>query len=286
MRQHYALLSEYDGSCFHGWQEQANAKTVQEEIRKAWKDISDEDCHFRGSSRTDAGVSSFGHVCDFYSQTKIPWQKIPRVLNGRLEDGLVIRDIARVPAKFDARYDSVGKLYVYRLYCDEHRSAIYRNLTSHCPQKPNITLMQDLAKDLEGVHDFTAFMDQGSVVRRTVRSIDRIEVLADPNQPIISIFCLGRGFLYHQVRILAGTLYYVGLGKLTKEKVFQAMANQDRRPLGKTMPAAGLCLERVFYPDPIFNQDGEADYQLLCKVDSHRLLDIVSGKRVKLLNKI
>ncbi|MDO5015898.1 MAG: tRNA pseudouridine(38-40) synthase TruA [Eubacteriales bacterium] len=259
--QHYALLSEYDGSCFHGWQEQANAHSVQQSLREGWYKLSGEDVQFRGSSRTDAGVSAWGHVSDFYSASKIPFERMAKVFNSYLPEGLAVRNVRPVATDFDARFQAVGKLYMYALNCDTNRSALWRNLSTHCPKRPAITPMKELATTLEGEHDFTAFMDQGSVVRRTVRSIDRLEIVAPDNSPWILIFCLGRGFLYHQVRIIAGTLYYVGLGKLCLYEVQKAMAAKDRKPLGKTMPPQGLSLLRVYYPETVFGQDDEAAYQ-------------------------
>lgn len=269
--QHYALLSEYDGSCFHGWQEQANAHSVQQSLREGWYALSGEDVQFRGSSRTDAGVSAWGHVSDFYSASKIPSERMAKVLNTYLPDGLAVREVRPVSSDFDARFQAVGKLYMYALYCDANRSALWRGVSTYCPKRPALDPMRELTAALEGEHDFTAFMDQGSVVRRTVRSIDRLEILAPDNSPWILIFCLGRGFLYHQVRIIAGTLYYAGLGKLSCNEVLESMANKDRKPLGKTMPPEGLSLLRVYYPKTVFGQDDEAAYQEMLTCPPHEL---------------
>ncbi len=264
---HYALLLAYEGASFHGWQDQENAVTVQASLRSAWRNLAGEDLHFQGSSRTDAGVSARGHVSNFATWSPIPCDRLPRVLNAYLPDTMRVREIRPVSADFNARYQARGKLYVYRFYNHPSGSALLSRLTCHAPQKLDLGAMQEAADFLCGDHDFTAFMDQGSVVRQTVRRLDRLAIIPDPQWPVVNMVCLGPAFLYHQVRILAGTLYYVGQGKLSLATIQQALAQKNRKILGKTMPAQGLCLERVFYPQPLFGNDGLADYESLVQAD-------------------
>lgn len=268
---HYAVLLAYEGTGFHGWQDQDNAQTVQSTLRSAWYSLSGEDLHFQGSSRTDAGVSARGHVSNFTTQSPITCDRLPRVLNAYLPDTIRVRDIRPVSADFNARYQARGKLYVYRFFNHQSGSALLSHLTCHAPQKLDLDAMQEAADYLCGEHDFTAFMDQGSVVRQTWRRLDRLEIIPDPQWPVLNMVCLGPAFLYHQVRIFAGTLYYVGQGKLSLATIQQALAQKNRKILGKTMPAQGLCLERVFYPDPIFGGDGLEDYETLVEADQAEL---------------
>ncbi|MDO5033559.1 MAG: tRNA pseudouridine(38-40) synthase TruA [Eubacteriales bacterium] len=268
---HYALLLSYEGAAFHGWQDQDNALTVQAVLRSAWRDLSGEDLHFQGSSRTDAGVSARGHVSNFASRSPIPSDRLARVLNGYLPATVRVREVRPVSPDFHARYQAGGKLYVYRLFNQPYASALLGRLTCHAPQKLNLEAMQEAADYLCGEHDFTAFMDQGSVVRKTKRRLDRLEVIPDPLLPVLNLVCLGPAFLYHQVRILAGSLYYVGQGKLKLATVKRALADKDRKLLGKTMPPQGLCLERVFYPQAVFGQDSLEDYAYLRQASRQEL---------------
>lgn len=256
---HYALQTEYDGSVFHGWQEQKNAPSVQESLRLAWSELSGEHCHFRGSSRTDAGVSAARHVCDFFTESRIPGHKIALALNTRLPEGLTAVRAKLVPDDFDARRDPVGKLYLYRFWVSPVRPSLGRHQLTHCPENPDTDRMNRLAELLEGEHDFTAFMDQGSVMRKPVRRLDYLRVCGEA--PLLTLYCLGEGFLYHQVRILAGTLYRHGIGRLSTEDVLRARAEKDRTALGPTMPATGLTLERVYYEDELFGGDSREDYR-------------------------
>lgn len=262
---HYALKTEYIGNGLHGWQEQDNDSSVQGELQKAWQRISGEEIKFRGCSRTDAGVSARAHVADFYTNCPIPYQRIPQVLNTFLPEKIAVKEIREVPEDFDARRKACGKLYFYRIYNSSTRSAFGAKLLCQVKGKLDIENMRDLATRLEGEHDFTAFMDQGSVLRRPVRRLDRLDIIEDPHSPLITIVCMAPAFLYHQVRILAGTLVYAGQDKLKASEVFQAIAEKNRKPLGKTMPPEGLCLEKVFYPQIIFSNDSKADYEALVK---------------------
>lgn len=258
---HLALCCEYDGSCFHGWQEQENASSVQGSLRSAWEELTGENLHFRGSSRTDAGVSARAHVSDFFTETRIPTDKIAIALNTKLPEGVTAVKAVEVPEVFDARRLPLGKLYVYRYWTGATRPSIGRQHMAFFPKAPQLESMLELAAKLEGEHDFEAMMDQGSVVRVTLRKIHRIALLQRGHR--LSLFCLGDGFLYHQVRILAGTLYRNGIGKLSSEQVMQAMRDKNRPALGPTFPPEGLCLERVFYPQEVFGEDGEEDYRYL-----------------------
>lgn len=257
--QKVALLTEYDGSAFHGWQQQQNALSVQAALQEGWLTLTQEKVSLTGSSRTDAGVNARGHVCHFETEARIPLEKIPLALNAVLPEGVSVRRAQSVPNDFDSRHQSTGKAYVYRFQITPYRPALERRWVCHCPVAPDLKKMADLAHKLEGQHDFEAMMDQGSVVRRTLREIDAICCL--PTERGFNLVCLGRGFLYHQVRILAGTLYAVGCDRLSEETVFQGLETKQRPLLGKTMPPQGLCLERVFYPQPVFGGDGEEDYQ-------------------------
>lgn len=272
MERHLAFLTEYDGSCWHGWQRQKNAPTVQAEMEAAWREMTGEQVTFRGSSRTDTGVSARGHVADVFTDTHIPPERLVRVFNSYLPPSIRVRDWRIVPSHFQANYRAVGKLYLYNLWRPQAASALLRRVTTPLPRELNIPLMRKACRIFEGLHDFTACMDQGSPPGDTRRTLDRLLVL--DRGPCITIACLGQGFLYHQVRILAGSLVYVGLGKLTLEQVAEAFQAKNRPGLGKTMPPEGLLLYRVYYPEELFGGDGESDYRQLCHQPAENFPDL------------
>lgn len=258
---HIALLLSYDGSAFHGWQSQENALSVQDALARGICQVSGERPRLRGSSRTDSQVSARGHVADFFSELQIPIERLPQVLNAQLPESLAVRAARLVGEDFHARFQALGKLYVYRFDLGSVRDPLTRHLTVWRRQTPDLEKMQALAEELQGTHDFAAFMDQNGVVRRTVRRLDRLLFLQRGQQ--LAFCCLGEGFLYHQVRILAGTLYSCGVGKLERKIVLQAMTERKRPLLGPTFPPQGLCLERVYYPQLLFGEDDRRAYEKL-----------------------
>jgi len=109
----------------------------------------------------------------------------------------------------------------------------------------DIERMREGAKLLEGTHDFTAFSSAHRAVRSTVRTIYSIDLTNNDN--FIEIRITGNGFLYNMVRIIAGTLVYVGNGKRTLDDIKEALRTGDRKKAGKTFPAHGLYLYSVVY---------------------------------------
>ena len=266
-RARYALLTEYDGSLFHGWQRQKNAVTVQQLLEEAWFDLVGQDVRFTGSSRTDAGVHAAGHVCHFDSYNPIPLANVPLALNSRLPAGIAVHDCRETAPDFDARFQAVGKRYRYRVAHGSIKPALRRNFAAHLAGPVDDDAMREAARLIAGERDFVAFMDQGSVVRRTVRSVPVIRLTASPDarrgrypgrELVFDI--VGDGFLYHMVRIIVGTIIAVGQGKITTAELPELIAAGDRTRLGKTMPPEGLELVKVFYRDELFGDDSAADY--------------------------
>lgn len=245
-----AILTEYDGTSFHGWQSQKGLRNVQDEIRKAILRCTGEDVRLYGCSRTDAGVHAAGHVSNFHTDTRIPADKLPLALNSCLPDDISVLRAAEVPEDFHARYSTVGKRYRYRILYSPVGPALDRNRVCHVTRPLDIEAILRAAPALEGTHDFSAFMASGGETKTTVKTIYSLRI--EPNGAETDIVIHGDGFLYNMVRIIAGTLYYVGIGKIRPEEVGAILESHDRRQAGKTLPAKGLYLEEVFYGIPVF----------------------------------
>ncbi|ACL75171.1 tRNA pseudouridine(38-40) synthase TruA [Ruminiclostridium cellulolyticum] len=240
------LTIEYDGTNYHGWQIQKNAKTVQEVIQKALSKLLGEDVGVTGCSRTDVGVHAYGQVAHFLTDSKIPGDKFSYAINNLLPDDIVIKNSEEVPEEFHARYSAKGKKYRYLIYNSPHASAIMRNRSCHVRPELNVAEMQKAAGYFKGEHDFLAFQATGGQVRSTVREIYGMEVYVKEDN-MISIEVSGNGFLYNMVRIIAGTLIYVGMGKLHESEIPGIIAGLDRTKAGKTAPAQGLYLVQIYY---------------------------------------
>jgi tRNA pseudouridine38-40 synthase len=263
-----ALLTEYDGSLFNGWQAQAKGRTVQQTLLRALWELTGEDgLNLVGSSRTDAGVHARGHVSHVETGCRIPEERLPLALNSHLPPDIAVRDVCEVPPAFHAQYSALGKEYTYRYWTQRSRPALARLQASHVAGQFDLAAMRDALPYLVGQHDFTAFMDAGSCERNPVRTIQSLSLDRDGRLVVLTV--RGDGFLYHMVRILAGTLLAVAQHKLQPDDMLRILAARDRKLAGKTMPPQGLCLERVFYDWPLFEDKNQAERPMSGEGDCH-----------------
>ena len=239
------LIIEYDGKKFGGWQKQPTKLNIQGEIEQAIKEITGETVELYASGRTDAGVHSFGQVANFKTNSDIEIEKIPYALNSKLKKSIVIKSAEEVDERFHARYNCKGKKYRYIINNSTHGSAIYRDLEYHFPQKLDTNKMNEAIKYFEGEHDFKGFRSSGTSSKDSVRTIYKAELKQENERIIIEL--TGNGFMYNMVRIIAGTLVDVGLGKTNPEDIPEIIKSKDRKKAGKTLPAHGLYLVEVYY---------------------------------------
>ena len=245
------LTVEYDGTGYAGWQRQINGLAVQqvlEETIAAATGVSS--LSVTGSSRTDAGVHARGQRVHFDTESSIPPEKFPFVLNNLLPPDIRVQAGREVPPAFHARFLSSGKTYTYRILNARHGSALYRNLCWHVPVPLDTDAMISALPDLLGSHDFAAFQAAGGTAKTTLRTLDRAELIREGDR--ITLTVSGNAFLYNMVRIIAGTLEEIGLGRLKPDAFRKALATGDRLALGMTAPPQGLELTEVRYPPEAF----------------------------------
>lgn len=263
----------YDGTGYRGWQLQAEGKSIQKEMEKAFSRRYGERIRVVGASRTDAGVHARGQACHL----DLPPQCMPTseeelnhlqfVVNRMLPDAIQINHIGYAPRYLDAQqkshlwsalFDTTGKLYSYRfstaqsvdpmerLYCHrEWRAARY----GFCEAR-----LREAADKFVGSHDFTAFANSMStppgmkspVEMNPVRSIRSIEIVRE-DEDMYRMEFLINGALYKMIRNIMGTLLDIACYKLEVNCVDDLFASKDRRNVPKSAPAQGLCLEQVFY---------------------------------------
>ena len=240
------LVIEYDGKEFNGWQKQPTKLNIQGEIERAIKQITGEDVDLTASGRTDAGVHAFGQVANFKTNSNIPIEKIPIALNSNLKKSILIKSAEEVEERFHSRLNCKRKTYRYIINNSKYGTAIYRNLETHIPMKLDIQKMQEAVQYFEGEHDFKAFKASGTSSKSSVRTIYKAEVIDAGNERIY-IDLTGNGFLYNMVRIIAGTLVEVGLGKIEPNEIKTIIESKKRENAGKTLPPQGLYLVNVEY---------------------------------------
>ncbi len=239
------LTIEYHGKGFNGWQKQPNQLNIQGEIERAISLITGEKIELIGSGRTDAGVHSLGQVANFKTNCEIPIEKFALAINSKLKKSIRIKMAEEVEERFHSRYFAHSKKYRYVINHSSTGTAIYRELEYQFPFALDIQKMQEAAKYFEGEHDFAGFKASGTSSKNSVRKIFKAEVFQKGERIFIEL--TGSGFLYNMVRIIAGTLLEVGMGKILPEEIPAIIASKDRKRAGKTLPAVGLYLVEVFY---------------------------------------
>lgn len=241
----YKLTIAYDGTAYHGWQRQKNGITVQEVLENAVKRLFNTETTVTGCSRTDAGVHAKTYVCCFNGKTTVPTDKIHTVLNTFLPSDIRAYKCEEVSDNFNARFAAVKKAYEYRILNSEVCDPILRNFVWHYPIKLDIEKMKYAASLMCGKRDFAAFCAAGSIVKSTVRNLMELSVREENGMIIIR--AAADGFLYNMVRIITGTLVYVGNGKLEADDIPHLLEKKDRRSVGITAPPQGLSLVEVNY---------------------------------------
>ena len=239
------LTVAYDGTVYAGWQRQRNAPSVQGMLEKALHSLTGETAAVTGASRTDAGVHALGQTAHFDTVSSIPSEKFSFALNTRLPDDIRVVDSGKVSLDFHARYGARGKTYRYQIHNSSHASALYRHQRAHVVPPLDVPLMQLAARDVLGQHDFRAFAASGSEAKTTIRDI--AEATVTRQGELIELTVSGRSFLYNMVRILAGSLIYIGMGKISPDSLRRALETGNRLDLGITAPAHGLTLMEVRY---------------------------------------
>lgn len=228
-----------------GWQKQPDRLNIQGEIEKAIEEITGEKVDVIASGRTDAGVHSLGQTANFKTNSNISIDKFARAINSKLKKSIVIKTAEEVDEKFHSRYSVKSKTYRYIINNSENGTAIYRGLEYHISNKLDYEKMNEAIKYFEGEHDFKAFKASGTSSKSSVRTIYKAELYQQGDKIFIEL--TGNGFLYNMVRIIAGTLVEVGLGKIETEKIPEIIESQKRENAGKTLPLNGLYLLEVMY---------------------------------------
>lgn len=235
----------YDGNGFYGFQVQPHHRTVAGELGRALSDLFGEETKVVGCSRTDSGV----HAKEFFFSVKtnstIPCENIVRALNTMLPCEIGVFDCTEMPPDFHPRFDCTRKTYSYHIWNSRQPNPFLRGRALFYPYPLDEVLLNEAARQFLGEHDFSAFMSSGSQVKDRVRTVLESAVHRE-GQEVLFTVC-ATGFLYNMVRIMVGTLLEVSEGKISLSDIAGILKSKDRHTAGRTAPADGLYLERVYY---------------------------------------
>jgi tRNA pseudouridine38-40 synthase len=242
--QRLMAIVEYDGTDYHGFQMQAQGRTIQGEIEKALAAVTREKTRIVGAGRTDAGVHAQGQVVVFSTAWRHPIEELQRALNAVLPVDIAVRGLRSVAEAFHPRFDAVSREYRYTIFNRPLRSPLVRRFAYHFPRPLDVAALEEAASVLEGSHDFASFgrAPQGD---NTVREVYRAQWA--PEEPFVYFDIVATAFLYRMVRSLVGTLLLVGTRELSPKGFEEILQSADRSKAGQVAPAHGLCLMRVNY---------------------------------------
>lgn len=241
------LLLAYQGTQFHGWQLQDGARTVQGCLENALRRLAGREVRVHGAGRTDAGVHAMGQVAHVdvpAFRESLPWL---RALNALAPSDVCVVRVDPVSDTFHARFDAVSKTYSYTLWHESDWLLPQRRAYVWQVGGLDLDGMLAAAQALIGRRDWSAFQNQGTPVRSTVRTVLDIHVQTGPHPQESVWYFTANGFLKQMVRNLMGCLVMVGKGRLCLDQVLEIIALRKRESAPATAPARGLCLERVDY---------------------------------------
>lgn len=243
------IIVAYDGTNYHGWQVQPNGVTIEGVLNRALTELTGEVTAVTGASRTDAGVHSLGNVAVFDTNTRIPPDKICYALNQRLPEDIVVQHSCEVPLDFHPRHCESRKTYEYKILNRTFPMPLKRFDTYFFYRKIDVSKMREAAQYLIGEHDFKSFCSVHTQAETTVRTI--YELTVEKQEDLITIRVTGSGFLYHMVRIIAGTLLQAGTGEREPREMEEILNAADRAAAGPTAPACGLTMIGIAYEEGI-----------------------------------
>ena len=244
-----ALIMEYDGTHYHGFQLQANQPTIQGETEKALWKLTGEKTRVMAAGRTDAGVHAKGQVISFRTRSSLPPQTFVNGLNYHLPRDIAVKAAHRVDDSFNVRRSALSREYNYYILSSLTRSPLREGFSYLVAGHLDIEAMNRACQALIGKHDFASFASSmGDEIKNTVRRVERAKMEKNGDMTIFNM--VANSFLPHQIRNTVGALIRVGLGKMSVDKFHSLIEARTPGLAGPTAPAHGLCLMRVNYPQP------------------------------------
>lgn len=251
MSQRYFIELAYKGTHFHGWQIQPNAASVQESLEKALSTILRESISVTGAGRTDTGVHASYYVAHFNSEkATLDHPDFAHKLNSFLSKDIVIFGLTKVNEEAHARFDAISRTYHYFLNLRKDPFALETSWHFHV--QPDIELMNAASKILFDYTDFTSFSKLHTDVKTNNCKIYFAEWKQEGMNVVFAV--KADRFLRNMVRALVGTIVEVGVGKIDLAEFRKIIERKDRGAAGLSVPAQGLFLVDVEYPESVFKR--------------------------------
>ena len=242
-----ALMVEYDGSRFHGWQSQTGLHTIQQRLESAISRVASHDVQVICAGRTDTGVHATGQIIHFDSDKERTIRAWIHGANAYLPKDICVKWGSVISSSFHARYSALSRRYRYIIFNSPIRPALLRSNVTWQYRRLDEHLMHEAAQSLLGEQDFTSFRSVECQSATPMRHIFECRVIRRGEWVIIDV--LANAFLHHMVRNIAGVLMTVGSGRRSVSWVSEVLLAKDRKLGAETAPPYGLYLVEVAYPE-------------------------------------
>ena len=260
---HHRLVISYKGTSYFGWQDLGISEeraTVQASVHQILKKICKyQNCAIHAASRTDAGVHAQGQVLKITIPLAIESGKLLLGMNSLLPDDIRIMQCEPCAAEFNPNKNSKSKEYHYYFCTDTIYNPVLNDTVVHIPSHSkayatgslDIELMQRACELFIGEHDFYSFAKRDATMNSTFRTILSCEILEAPpstfGNKIYYIKIVGKGFLRHMVRYIAGALFALGKNQLSLSDISEALLNHKEKKISPKAKSRGLHLIEICY---------------------------------------
>ncbi len=252
--QRYFIEMAYNGTRYHGWQIQPNAHSIQRDLEHALSTILRDKIAVTGAGRTDTGVHSSYYVAHFDSaKTELDQDSFCYKLNSFLGKDLVIFNISKVDKEAHARFGAISRTYHY--FINQQKDPFVQETSWYNRHLMDVDAMNEACKILFEYIDFTSFSKLHTDVKTNNCKIYQAEWTQEKHRLQFTISA--DRFLRNMVRAIVGTLVEIGQGKITMDDFRRIIEEKDRGSAGVSVPAQGLFLVDIRYPDDVFKRTVE-----------------------------
>ena len=244
----YFIYLQFKGTDYHGWQIQPNGISVQEELEEKVSIYLQEKINVTGAGRTDAGVHAESMIAHFESDKKIIRNDFMFHLNNLLSSSISILTLREVKDDFHARFDALSRTYHYKI--STRKSPFQEDFTHLFTRDLNIDLMNQAAEILLGEKDFSCFSKSKTQTFTNICTIEKAKWYKAGDLLVFEV--KANRFLRNMVRAIVGTLLEVGEGKRSIDSIPELIESKNRSQAGVSVPAKGLFLVDIEYPNEGF----------------------------------
>lgn len=241
----FALVIEYDGTDFSGWQRQSHVLTVQEVVERAISRVADQQVGVVCAGRTDTGVHALAQVVHFETNVQRELRSWLLGINANLPPSVVVKNVIPVADDFHARFSAQARTYRYLIINQPVRPALLANRATWERIQLDVECMHQAGQCLVGEHDFSSYRALACQAHSPVRQIHHLRVEREGD--LVALEVKANGFLHHMVRNLAGVLMSIGRHEHPVDWSKQVLEQKNRACAGITAPAQGLYFMAVDY---------------------------------------